>query len=355
MPAARASLELAGRLVMTGFPGTDLDAATGAALRRLAPSGVILFARNFRDVDQLRRLNEQLHGLPSQPLIAVDQEGGRVARLGPPFTVFPPARDVGRGGDPALAEAVGRALALELGGVGIDVDFAPVLDVDSNPANPVIGDRAFAARPQEVAACATAFLRGLAAGGLIGCGKHFPGHGDTDVDSHVDLPTVRRDRAGLDAIELLPFRAAIAAGVPMLMTAHVLCPALDASRPATLSPAILRDLLRAELGFHGVIVSDDLEMGAVRRHAAVEDAAVAALAAGVDWLLVGNDLDLSVRTAERVAAAIDGGRLDGAVLSAAAARIGRLAALRRPHDAPALPVEAHRALADRIRRQAGLA
>jgi beta-N-acetylhexosaminidase len=348
----RQGLDLAGSLVMTGFPGVELDHDALSALRHLAPSGIILFSRNFADAEQLARLNAALHALPSRPLIAIDQEGGRVARLGDPFTSFPPARDVGAGADPALAEEVGRALALELGSVGVDIDFAPVLDVDSNPANPVIGDRAFSSRADEVAACGTAFLRGLQSGGVLGCGKHFPGHGDTELDSHVDLPTVRRARAELERIELAPFRAAIRAGVPMLMTAHVLYPALDESRPATFSPSILRDLLRREMGFGGVVISDDLEMGAVSRHMAVEDAAVAALAAGIDWVLVCNDLDLSVRTAERIAAALEDGRLDGDALASAARRIRNLARPARRAEPSGLPLAAHRQLSERIRQRA---
>lgn len=335
---------------MTGFPGATPDRDVLSALRHLAPSGIILFTRNFADLEQLARLNAELHALPSRPHIAIDQEGGRVARLGEPFTVFPPARDVGCGADPRLAEEVGRALALELASVGVDVDFAPVLDVDSNPANPIIGDRAFSDRAAEVAACGVGFLRGLKAGGVLGCGKHFPGHGDTELDSHVDLPTVRRDRAGIDAVELLPFREAIRAGVPLLMTAHVLYPALDDAHPATFSRAILGDLLRLEMGFAGVIVSDDLEMGAVRRRMEVEDAAVTALAAGVDWALICNDLDLTLRAAERIADAIDDGQLDARAIAASAGRIRRLALPPRAGNALSLPVAAHRRLAERVRR-----
>ena len=348
----RPALELAGSLLMTGIPGLDLDHDTLAALRRLAPSGIILFARNFRDAEQLARLNAELHALPSRPLIAIDQEGGRVARLGDPFTSFPPAREVGAGVDLALAEDVGRALALEMASVGVDIDFAPVLDVDSNPANPIIGDRAFSSRAEEVAACATAFLRGLHSGGVLGCGKHFPGHGDTELDSHIDLQTVRRSRQELESTELVPFRAAIRVGVPMLMTAHVLYPALDETNPATFSESILRDLLRREMGFDGVVISDDLEMGAVSRHMQVEDAAVSALLAGIDWVLICNDLDLAVRAAERVAAAIDDGRLDPKALAASARRIRGLALPPRHGAASDPPLAAHRQLAERVRQQA---
>ncbi len=350
MDAAR---RLAGEVVITGIPGPQLDSATRRALTDLGPSGVILFRRNVENVDQLRQLTAALHDLPSRPLVAIDHEGGRVMRLSEPFTHFPPARDIGRGGDPAAAEAVGRAMAVELRSVGIDLDFAPVLDVDSNPRNPVIGDRAFGRTPDSVSVLAIAFLRGMLAGGVLPCGKHFPGHGDTDRDSHTERPTVARSRAALDATELPPFRAAIAAGVPLLMTAHVLYPALDPDHPATLSPVILRDLLRGELGFSGVVVSDDLEMQAVTDHISVAEAAVASLQAGVDWVLICNDLQRAVDAGARIAAAIDAGELATATVAAAAARIRRL---HVPAPVPvSLPVPAHQALNERLQRSASAA
>ena len=191
-------------------------------------------------------------------MVAIDHEGGRVLRLGEPFTQFPPAAVVGRTRNPDLAYRVGHAMGVELASVGIDLSFAPVLDVHSNPANPVIGDRAFGSDPALVSEMGIALMRGLHDGGVLSCGKHFPGHGDTEKDSHLELPVVRRSRAELEQTELVPFRAAIAAGVPMLMSAHVLYPALDPEHPATLSRAILTDLLRGELHFDGVVASDDL-------------------------------------------------------------------------------------------------
>lgn len=341
-----------GQVIMTGIPGPRLDAETRAVLERLGPSGIILFRRNVVDIDQLRQLTVELHDLPSTPLIAIDHEGGQVMRLGAPFTQFPPARWITRAGDPATAYAVGEAMGIELASVGIDIDFAPVLDVDSNPRNPVIGDRAFGATPAEVAAFGLALARGLAAGGTLPCGKHFPGHGDTDRDSHVDLPVVARSRAELDALELPPFRAAITAGIPMLMTAHVVYPALDEQHPATLSRRILHDLLRGELGFTGVIVSDDLEMRGISAARPVAEAALQSLRAGADWLLICNDLRLSCGVAERIAVAIDQGEITPAVIARAAARIRALAIPPRRGDYPSLPVPAHHALNDRIRQLA---
>jgi beta-N-acetylhexosaminidase len=338
---------LAGAVLTTGIPGTRLDAATRDALQRIRPSGVILFRRNVESLPQLRELTSELHALPSRPLVSIDHEGGKVMRVGAPFTDFPPARTVP---DQETAEALGRAMGRELAAAGIDIDFAPVLDVDSNPANPIIGDRAFSSDPDEVAALATAFARGMRATGLIPCGKHFPGHGDTDRDSHLELPVVRKTRAELDAVELVPFRAAIAADVPLLMTAHVLYPALDPERPATLSPTILQDLLRGELGYRGVVVSDDLEMRALSDDRAVPDAAVASLNAGCDWLLVCNDFDNTVRTAERLGSALAAGELDPERLRRSAARIDALRGARC--ETVELPCAEHLALRDQLRELA---
>ena len=336
--------ELSGAVLTTGIPGTSLDSETRAALERIRPSGVILFRRNVESLTQLRALTTELHALPSRPLVSIDHEGGKVMRVGAPFTDFPPARTVP---DAATAEALGRAMGRELAGAGIDIDFAPVLDVDSNPANPIIGDRAFSASATEVAELGTAFVRGMRSTGVVPCGKHFPGHGDTDRDSHLELPVVHKNRTELDAVELVPFRAAIAEDVPMLMTAHVLYPALDRERPATLSPTILQGLLRGELGYRGIIVSDDLEMRALSDDCAVPDAAIASLAAGCDWLLICNDFENTVRTAERLEAAIAAGELDAGQLRERAARIGALRGARC--EAVDLPCAEHLALRDRLR------
>ena len=240
--------EAAGRVIAVGIPGPALDAATRRALERLRPGAVILFRRNVEDPRQLRALVAALHRLPSHPLVAIDHEGGRVTRLGPPFTAFPSAAEVGRAGVDA-ARAVGEAIGRELASVGIDIDFAPVLDVgDANGAS-IVGDRAFGVDAATVTASGLAFAAGLLAAGVLPCGKQFPGHGATSADSHVTRPLVTRSRDELWATDLVPFRAAVRAGLPMLMTAHVLYPAFDAERVATLSPAIAGELLRRDLGF----------------------------------------------------------------------------------------------------------
>jgi beta-N-acetylhexosaminidase len=280
----------AGRLAIVGFDGASVP----DDLRRLAAEfdlgGVIYFARNIVEPRQVAELSREVAGLARDwPLwVSVDQEGGRVARLRSPFTEWPPAITLGRSADARLAERFASALAAELRAVGINLDYAPVLDVHTNPANPVIGDRALADRAELVATLAAAIIRTLQAGGVAACGKHFPGHGDTSVDSHEVLPVVEHERRRLDAVEFVPFRHAVAARVAAIMTAHVLVPALDDSRIASLSPAVIGGLLKGELGFDGVVVSDDLGMKAVSATMPLADAAVGAIAAGCDAVLLCN-------------------------------------------------------------------
>lgn len=337
-----------GSLLTVGIPGPTLDGATRAALLELQPGGVILFRRNLggRSVEEIAALVADLHALPSAPLVSVDHEGGRVMRFSEPFTHFPPAAAIGRRGDARLAEEVGLAMARELRSVGFDLSYAPVLDVDSNPDNPVIGDRAFGSDPALVAEMALAQARGLLAGGVIPCGKHFPGHGDTAVDSHYELPVVHRSLAELEQVELPPFQAAIAAGMPMLLTAHVVYSALDAELPATLSPSIVGSLLRRRCGYTGVIGSDDLEMRAITGRRGIGAAAVAALQAGVDVLLVCQTLSSAVEAGSAIRSAYRQGRLDEEHLDAAQRRIEDLRRLSHSEVAPCLlPNPVHRELA----------
>jgi len=326
-PLADAERAAAGFL-MVGFDGHAATAEARSLLARGA-FGAILFARNFADRAQVAELCASLKAAaPARPVaIAVDQEGGRVQRFrGPGFTDLPAMREVGLHGGPERARAVGHLLASELRPLGIDLDFAPVLDVDSNPANPVIGERSFHRMPDRVAACAVALLEALQAGGVAACGKHFPGHGDTDLDSHHHLPRLPHGLERLRAVELVPFRAAIAAGVAAIMTSHIEFPALDPDRPATLSPRVLGGLLREELGFRGVVVSDDLEMKAIAEHFPMPEAAVEAAAAGCDLLLVCHTPELQEAILAALARAIRDGRLPADRVAAAAAARNALAA-----------------------------
>jgi beta-N-acetylhexosaminidase len=263
--------------------------------------GVMLFRPNIENPAQVASLVASLRwaGPADAPLvISVDQEGGRVQRLRSPLTVWPDMASVAAAGDVQRTRAVGRALGRELAALGIGWNFAPVLDVHTNPENPVIANRSFGSHPELATDHALAFWRGLRDVGVLGCGKHFPGHGDTQADSHLELPTVNHADDRLRAVELAPFAVAARAGIEAIMTAHVLYPAWDAKMPATLSRRISHDILRGELGFTGMLVSDDLGMRAVADHYPVEELVVESLLAGVDHFLVREPEDRQVRAFE---------------------------------------------------------
>jgi beta-N-acetylhexosaminidase len=346
-----------GQLFMVGIPYPTLDSVTHQLLHELRPGGVILFRRNYTTPDALAALCGELHSLfPEQaPLIALDHEGGRVHRLTPPFTHFPPAAALGRIGSASLAQRVGFAMGQELASVGIDIDFAPVLDVLTNPDNTVIGDRAFAADPQHVAVLGAAFATGLRAGGVIPCGKHFPGHGGTQVDSHQDLPFDERSAEEIAGTDLTPFRHLVEEGIEMVMTAHVLYPALDPQLPATVSPAVINGLLRQQLHFQGIVVTDDLEMGAIVRHSTVEQAAVDALRAGADLLLICHSLERALAARDACVEALNTDvllqqRVEEALLRLAALKQAHRSRPRSPVTNPFGAVE-HQQLVEEILKQ----
>jgi beta-N-acetylhexosaminidase len=277
-----------GSLVVGGFPGTSLPPSFARALAQGRRGGAILFRPNLEeDVAQVAALTAQIHGAAREapPLVGVDQEGGRVARLRAPLLEVPPMKTVASWDDLALAQRIAHAVGSELAALGFSIDFAPVLDVNTCRDNPVIGDRSFGEEPSVCALYGSAWIEGLQGAGVLACGKHFPGHGDTTNDSHVELPVVDRTAARLEAVELAPFRAAVRAGVASLMSAHVVYPALDRERPATLSHAICTKV-RARIGFEGLLVSDDLEMQAIEARWSIEEAAVLAVKAGCDALLI---------------------------------------------------------------------
>lgn len=346
-----------GQLFMAGFEGLAVPDALKQLLREDQLGGVVLFARNITSLDQLRAMVTEIRQAAGRPvLVAVDHEGGRVFRMPAPFTPVPPMAHVGRyaqqhpDGD-QLAFQLGKMMGVELRTVGININFAPVLDINTNPDNPIIGDRAFSQDRDLVARLGAAMIRGLAEGGVIACGKHFPGHGDTPEDSHCSLPVLPHTWQRLRWMELVPFQAAIREGVPMLMTAHIVYGAIDAANPVSLSGRAIRGLLRDELGFDGVIVSDDLEMGAIRAICAPEDAAVRALAAGTDLVLICRDLDTTARAIARARAAVASGELSEAVLAQSALRLARLTkrvATGPSHDLTRIGTSQHRALVKRL-------
>jgi beta-N-acetylhexosaminidase len=291
---------LCGQLIVGGFEGETLPPRFARALHAGKRGGAILFKRNLPSVDHARALCGEIASttrpdLP--PFLGVDEEGGRVSRLRAPVLRLPPMRKLAGLGDASLLERCGRLLGQQLAAAGFNLNFAPVLDVDTNPDNPIIGDRSFGRDADAVCLGALAFYQGLSAH-VLGCGKHFPGHGDTTVDSHLGLPVIEHDRARLLAVECMPFLAAARSNMDSLMTAHILVKALDPEVPATLSKAVCTDLLRRELGFQGVLFSDDLEMRAVADRYPVEESAVQAIEAGCDVLLICRSEDLQDQALE---------------------------------------------------------
>ena len=308
-----------GQLLIGSLPGTTIPAELRSLAREFQLGGITLFGRNIEAPEQVAELTHDLQSLSTGlPLwMAVDQEGGRVARLRAPFTEWPPMAVLGRSGDADLAYRFAAAMASELRAVGISLDYAPVLDIHTNSKNPVIGDRALAETAEEVARLGAAIVRGLQENGVAACGKHFPGHGDTSVDSHVDLPVVEHPPDRLRRVEFVPFREAIRAGVATIMTAHILVPSLDEEKPATLSRRVVYDLLRDELNFEGVILSDDLEMKALAKSYSVPEAAVEAIIAGCDGVLIcralsddrGRDIEVQAEAIEALVYAVEDGRI----------------------------------------------
>ncbi len=292
-----------GQMFMVGVKAERLSAEELSAFNDLPVGGFILFKHNLIEPEQIVRLCRSLWDLGGEhpPFIAIDQEGGRVPRLPLPFSHFPPAASLASARRPHLAYQIGRATAAELTMAGINLNFAQVLDVGSNPQNPIIGDRSFGRDPQQVIRFSEEMIAGLRDGGIIPCGKHFPGHGDTVEDPHWVLPVVNRPLAELHALELPPFVHACRRNIESLMTAHVLYGALDAQWPATLSQKIVTGLLRQQLGYDGVVFSDDLEMKAVSDNYGDEQAAALCVRAGVDVLLYGHELGTALRAFEFIA------------------------------------------------------
>jgi len=319
---ARDAEALVRPLLWIGFDGR-IPTPEAARLVHQGVSGVILFARNVGTPDETRTLIRELKAVAPGPLLlSVDQEGGRVARLTEGFSRFPALREIGDR-TPDEVREIGRSLGAEVRGAGFDINLAPVVDVDSNPANPVIGERSFSRDPEVVARLGAAMIEGLE-GHVAACAKHFPGHGDTDKDSHYDLPRLAHGLERLRACELVPFKAAVAARVSCVMTTHVVFDALDPGTPATMSAAAVR-LLREEIGFHGVCVSDCLEMKAISEHFGCGKAAVRAVAAGVDALLVSHTPEAQHEVIEALAAAVCDGRIAEGRIVEARTRLGTLA------------------------------
>ncbi len=350
--------EKLGQLVMAGFEGTRLSKAVTRLVADARVGGVILFRRNVVDPAQVLSLTRGLQRkAPRAPLfIAVDQEGGRVSRLPPPFTQFPAAALLGRRKTVSLTYAVGEAMGRELAAVGINMNMAPVLDVNTNPDNPIIGDRAFGDRPMTVEEHGLALMVGLQDRRVIACAKHFPGHGATAADSHLELPEVRTSVRELERIHLRPFEHAVANRLTALMTAHVRYPALDPRAPATLSKKILTTLLRGAMGFDGLVITDGLEMNAIADRHDAASAALKAFRAGADVLLFCENPDGPFDAIDALSAAVKRGRVSESRVDQSLNRVLRLKERfvlgGRPPGKSAVPevvgCEAHRRLVQQI-------
>lgn len=324
---------------MIGFFGTRFDSEVRSLIDEVNPCGVILFARNIEDPVQIASLNRDLqeHALKDHPaglLVAVDQEGGRVRRLQAPFTVFPSAWEMASspGGEDAVREFA-RVTARELRLTGFNLDFVPVLDIVDNPGRvqaSVIGDRAYGSDPDTVVRFAAIVMETMRSEGIITCGKHYPGHGGTLVDSHKELPVDERPADSLHKRDLVPFAHAASMDADMIMTAHVLYPSLDANSPATLSPKLIDGLLRNTMGFDGVVITDDLDMGAVARTYSPAESTFLAIQAGVDIPLICNSPDKVFSARQRLVDAVQTGEISEARIRQSLSRIARLKAKYAP-------------------------
>lgn len=313
-----------GRLVMVDIQGKSLDAATAAFLRDNQIRAVCLFRKNLGSEAEVRQLTHDLReAMGPDALIGLDQEGGSVVRA--TFLPQPPsAMALGAADDEALAEAVGGAVARGLRSIGINWNFAPVTDINNNPANPVIAERSFGESAERVTRLAGAWMRGSLAEGVACCIKHFPGHGDTHVDSHLDLPTVDKSRAELEALELQPFRA-LRELAPSVMTAHIVYPQIDPQYPATLSRTILGGILREDMGYRGVVITDALMMKAIAERYGYAKAAVLAINAGADMILAQGSLAEQAQAIQALQDALGRGSLALSRAQQAAERLDRLA------------------------------
>jgi beta-N-acetylhexosaminidase len=311
---------------LLGFEGDSLSAELVEYFAQ-GLAGVVIYPRNFSSVEGLRKLTGEIRRAAGRPvLIGIDQEGGTRFALREPFTAWPSAAELGRAGDPALAEQVARAMAVELRTVGCNLNFAPMLDLHVNQDSPVTKERSFGSDPYRVARMGAAFEQGLRAGRVLSCAKHFPGHGDTVVDPHLDLPVFMGTMERLESTELIPFAAAIASGVPTIMTAHILLPKIDPENPASLSRILLDGLLRRRMGFGGMIFADDLGMGAIAKRYGPGEAAVQSLRAGTDIAMLCHDWSAVAPAIAAVRKAHEKGRFDNLEWNASLERIEHVCA-----------------------------
>lgn len=330
--------EKIGQLVIVGLDGLTMNDEALQMIQKYKVGGFILFKDNIQDAEQTQTLLNQLKDAnKSNPVplwLSVDQEGGRVSRLSSEFAATPAAGDIGATNDLSYTRNIGQAIGMTLQALGFNMDFAPVLDINSNPKNPVIGDRSFGSTPAAVIKHGIETMQGLNSEGVAAVVKHFPGHGDTSVDSHYDLPLVNKSIEELQQFELLPFIEAIDQDVDAIMIAHLLMKQIDDKKPASISASVINGLLRDQLGYGGVVITDDMTMGALLKNNSIGDAAVQSILAGTDIVLVSHQTDLRLEVLDSLKAAVDNNAITEQRLDESLYRLLRLKQKYNLQDTP---------------------
>lgn len=318
--------EKIGQMIVAGFNGTDVNEELINLVNTNKVGGVILFKRNIETSEQLKKLNNNIDGLNKEiPLfISVDEEGGRVNRLPSDMEKFSSAREVGLKNDKDYAYNNGKSIGESLKVTGFNMNYAPVLDIFSNPKNTVIGDRAFGSDVETVSTMGIATMKGIEEEGIISVIKHFPGHGDTSVDSHYGLPIVYKTLEELENFELIPFKKAIKEGCKAIMVSHILLDKIDKQNPSSMSETVVTDILREQLGFDGVVITDDMEMGAITENFTVEDACVQSIIAGCDIVLIGSGNESIYNTIQAIKDSILNGKITEERINESVVRIIKL-------------------------------
>ncbi|GAA3405801.1 beta-N-acetylhexosaminidase [Paenibacillus hodogayensis] len=332
-----------GQMIIAGIDGTKIDEQAKRLIAEDAVGGFILYKPNIETVEQtvalLNALKDANKANPAPLLLSVDQEGGKVDRMPPSFVPVPSSREIAKSGDSEKARAIGEAIGAGVRALGFNVDFAPVLDIDSNPNNPVIGSRSFGPTAAVVSSFGIAEMSGLQAGQVVPVVKHFPGHGDTSVDSHLELPVVNKTLEQLRKLELVPFAKAIEAKADAVMIAHILLPQLDTEFPSSMSAKVIADVLRTEMGFEGVVITDDMTMGAIVKHYDLGQAAVRSVRAGADIVLVAHEYANAKLALGALKQAVESGQIAVEAIDRRVYRILTLKTKYKLSDAPAGTVD----------------
>ena len=319
--------EKAGQVVICGLKGYEIDSDITSLIQDSKVGGVILFAKNIKNSTQLATITNSIKNLSNPeipPIIAIDEEGGMVSRMPSDIESMPSAYSIAQTGSTDLCYQSGEIIGKQLNALGLSTGFSPVLDIWSNPDNMIISSRAYGTTPEDVSTYATQAMLGLKSQEVIPVGKHFPGHGDTLDDSHYSLPVITKTKSELESYEFIPFKTAIDNGIPAIMVGHLLCTDIDNTYPASLSKTMVTGILKTELGFNGVVFTDDLTMDAIDNQYSVEDAGVMALNAGCDMLLVCHGYDNATNTINNIISAVENGTLSESRLNDAVYRILKL-------------------------------